>query len=110
MLSKGLMIFIFGVILLIATLIWIFVDNKNKARREEELLSKVVIESSQGFNNTKSNTEMLSSTLDLNDETEILDNNLRIDNEEIELLNCDTEILCGDTAYLDDETELLVNN
>ena len=110
MLSKGLMIFIFGVILLIATLIWIFVDNKNKARREEELLSKVVIESSQGFNNTKSNTEMLSSTLDLNDETEILDNNLRIDNNETELLNCDTEILCDDTEYLDDETEVLVND
>ena len=110
MLSKGLMIFIFGVILLIAILIWIFVDNKNKARREEELLSKVVIESSQGFNNTKSNTEILSSTLDLNDETEILDNNLRIDNEEIELLNCDTEILCDDTEYLDDETEVLVND
>ena len=109
MLSKGLMIFIFGVILLIATLIWIFVDNKNKARREEELLNKVIIANVQGFNNTKNNTEMLSSTLDLNDETEILDNNLRIDNEEIELLNCDTEKLCDDIEYLDDETEVLVN-
>lgn len=93
MLSKGLIIFIFGCILFITTLIWIFIDIKNKDKREDKLLSKIILENSQGFKNNKSDTEILSSTLNLNDETEMLENNLISDIDDTELLNDETEAL-----------------
>ena len=103
MLSKGLMIFIFGSILFIITLIWILIDIKNKEKREEKLLSKIILENAQGFKNNIDETQMLSKTLDLSDETEILENNLIYDIDETLSLNDETE-------YLDDETEKLINN
>lgn len=91
MVSKGLIIFIFGCILFITTLIWIFIDIKNKDKREDKLLSKVILENSQGFKNNMSDTQLLSKTLELNDETEILENNLISDIDDTELLKDKTE-------------------
>ena len=93
MLSKGLIIFIFGCILFIITLIWVFIDIKNKDKKESKLLSKVILENSQGFKNNISDTEVISKTLELNDETEILENSLISDIDDTELLNDETELL-----------------
>ena len=39
--SKGFLILISGIVLLIGTLVWIYIDNKNKEIREQELLKKI---------------------------------------------------------------------
>lgn len=79
MISKGLIIFVSGIVLLIGTIIWIYKDNKSKDKREEELLKKIN-ESSLNIEINSSlqqreNTGMSEySTELLDDSTELLDN------------------------------------
>ena len=82
--GKGFLILITGIALLIGTLIWIYIDKKNKGVRSEELLKKI----------SESN-----SNLSMNDETEImLDDRV--------LLHDSTELLYDSTELLDD-TEII---
>ena len=62
--SKGLIILISGIAVLIGTLIWIYIDNKNKEIRDQELLKKIDASSA----NTK-----VGSIVSMNDTTELLD-------------------------------------
>ena len=67
--SKGLIIFISGIALLIITLIWIYIDNKNKEMRDQELLKKI----DESSANVK-----ISSIVSINDTTEILDDSTEL--------------------------------
>lgn len=79
MVSKGLIIFLSGIILFIGTIIWIYKDKQSKNKREEELLEKINESSFNIKTNSslshKNNTEVLEdSTERLEDSTELLDN------------------------------------
>ena len=74
--SKGLIILISGIGLLIGTLIWIHIDNKNKEIRDQELLKKIDASSANikagsivSMNDT---TELLDESTELLDTTEII--------------------------------------
>lgn len=72
MVSKGLIIFVSGIILLIGTIIWIYKDNKSKDKREEELLKKI----NENSSNIKTSSSLLEkdNTEILEDSTELLNN------------------------------------
>lgn len=74
--SKGLIILISGIAVLIGTLIWIYIDNKNKEIRDQELLKKIDASSANikagsivSMNDT---TELLDESTELLDTTEII--------------------------------------
>ena len=74
--SKGLIMLISGIAVLIGTLIWIYIDNKNKEIRDQELLKKIDASSANikagsivSMNDT---TELLDESTELLDTTEII--------------------------------------
>ena len=74
--SKGSIILISGIAVLIGTLIWIYIDNKNKEIRDQELLKKIDASSANikagsivSMNDT---TELLDESTELLDTTEII--------------------------------------
>ena len=81
--SKGFLILISGIVLLIGTLVWIYIDNKNKEIREQELLKKA---STINANINKK------STVSINEDTEIIGDSTELLCDSTELLN-DTEII-----------------
>ena len=81
--SKGFLILISGIVLLIGTLVWIYIDNKNKEIREQELLKKIDASSA----NVKT-----SSIISMNDTTEMLDDSTEMLSDSTELLDS-TEII-----------------
>lgn len=83
MISKGLIIFVSGIILLIGTIIWIYKDNKSKDKREEELLKKI----NESSLNIKTN-----SSLPQKDNTEISEYSTELLDDSTELLD-DTEVI-----------------
>lgn len=76
--SKGLIILISGIAVLIGTLIWIYIDNKNKEIRDQELLKKIDASSA----NVKT-----SSIVSMNDTTEMLDDSTEVLSDSTELLD-----------------------
>lgn len=81
--SKGFLILISGIVLLIGTLVWIYIDNKNKEIREQELLKKIDASSA----NVKTSSIIL-----MNDTTEMLDDSTEMLSDSTELLDS-TEII-----------------
>ena len=76
--SKGFLILISGIVLLIGTLVWIHIDNKNKEIREQELLKKIDASSA----NVKTSSIIL-----MNDTTEMLDDSTEMLSDSTELLD-----------------------
>lgn len=81
--SKGFLILISGIVLLIGTLVWIYIDNKNKDIRDKELLKKA---STINANINKN------STVSITEDTEIIGDSTELLCDSTELLN-DTEII-----------------
>ena len=81
--SKGILILISGIVLFIVTFIWIYIDNKNKDIREQELLKKA---STINANINKN------STVSIAEDTETIGDSTELLYDSTELLN-DTEII-----------------
>lgn len=90
MISRGLIIFVSGIILLIGTIIWIYKDNKSKDKRQEELLEKI---------NKNSLNIKTSSNLSEKDDKQITFDNTEILEDSTELLN-DSTVLLDDTEVI----------
>ena len=69
--GNGLIIVISGIALFIETLIWIYIDDKNKEKRNQELLKKIDVSSSNA--KTSSITSINDTTEMMDDSTELLD-------------------------------------
>ena len=80
--SKGLMIFITGTILLLLTLIWIYVDKKNKDKKEEKILQKATTVNtyvnSSSIKSEDDSAELLKDNTELLDETELLETDTKL--------------------------------
>lgn len=69
--GNGLIIVISGIALFIETLIWIYIDDKNKEKRNQELLKKIDVSSSNA--KTSSITSINDTIEMMDDSTELLD-------------------------------------
>ena len=69
--GNGLIIVISGIALFIGTLIWIYIDDKNKEKRNQELLKKIDVSSSNA--KTSSITSINDTIEMMDDSTELLD-------------------------------------
>ena len=74
--GNGLIMVISGIALFIGTLIWIYIDDKNKEKRNQELLKKIDASSSNvktsSITSINDTTEMLDDSTELLDTTEII--------------------------------------
>ena len=69
--GNGLIIVISGIALFIETLIWIYIDDKNKEKINQELLKKIDVSSSNA--KTSSITSINDTIEMMDDSTELLD-------------------------------------
>lgn len=69
--GNGLIMVISGIALFIGTLIWIYIDDKNKEKRNQELLKKIDVSSSNA--KTSSITSINDTIEMMDDSTELLD-------------------------------------
>lgn len=69
--GNGLIMVISGIALFIGTLIWIYIDDKKKEKRNQELLKKIDVSSSNA--KTSSITSINDTTEMMDDSTELLD-------------------------------------
>lgn len=74
--GNGLIMVISGIALFIGTVIWIYIDDKNKEKRNQELLKKIDASSSNvktsSITSINDTTEMLDDSTELLDTTEII--------------------------------------
>lgn len=74
--GNGLIIVISGIALFIGTLIWIYIDDKKKEKRNQELLKKIDVSSSNAktssITSKNDTTEMMDDSTELLDTTEII--------------------------------------
>lgn len=74
--GNGLIMIISGIALFIGTVTWIYIDDKNKEKRNQELLKKIDASSSNvktsSITSINDTTEMLDDSTELLDTTEII--------------------------------------
>ena len=76
--GNGLIMIISGIVLFIGTFTWIYIDNKNKEIKEQELLKKI----DESSANVKT-----SSIISMNDTIEMLDDSTEVLSDSTELLD-----------------------